>query len=138
MVFNVIAHNRDDHAKQHAFLMDHAGTWRLAPAYDLNFSSGPGGEHYLTVNGRGNNIGPEDMRAVAKRQSINAKAAATIVNEVRAAVSDFGRFAKRYDVSTRSRNEIATVVERHVAELALTTSAASGALSKARSRLRGR
>ena len=49
MVFNVAAHNRDDHTKQHAFLMDRTGTWRLAPAFDLTFSAGPGGEHYLTI-----------------------------------------------------------------------------------------
>lgn len=135
MVFNVVAHNRDDHTKQHAFLMDRTGTWRLAPAYDLNFSNGPGGEHYLTVHGRGSNIRFEDVRAVAGRQSINAKAAATIVDEVRAAVSDFRRFAERYDVPTRSRNEIATVVERHVAELAPAASG-SNAVPKARSRSR--
>jgi serine/threonine-protein kinase HipA len=32
MVFNVLAHNRDDHVKNFAFLMDSAGQWRLAPA----------------------------------------------------------------------------------------------------------
>ena len=41
MVFNVLTHNRDDHIKNCAFLMDHLGTWRLSPAYDLSFSDGP-------------------------------------------------------------------------------------------------
>ncbi len=45
MVFNVLAHNRDDHVCQHAYLMDDKGEWRLAPAFDLTFSHGPGGEH---------------------------------------------------------------------------------------------
>ena len=40
-VFNVMAHNRDDHARQFTFLMDRAGTWRLAPAYDLTFRPVP-------------------------------------------------------------------------------------------------
>ena len=132
MVFNVIAHNRDDHAKQHAFLMDRTGTWRLAPAYDLNFSSGPGGEHFLPVNGRGNDIGFADVRAVAKRQSINAKAAAAIVDEVRSAVTEFRRFAERYDVPSRSRAEIASVIDRHVAGFASRTTT-GGAAPKARS-----
>jgi serine/threonine-protein kinase HipA len=98
--------------------MDQTGTWRLAPAYDLTFSSGPRGEHYLTVNGRGTDIRLEDVLAVAERQSINARTAATIVDEVRTAVSDFGSFAQRYDVPARSRNEIGAVVERHIAALA--------------------
>src|SRR5665213_321567 len=53
MVFNVLACNRDDHTRQHAYLMDASGDWRLAPAYDLTFSRGPGGEHYLDVEGEG-------------------------------------------------------------------------------------
>ncbi len=34
-VFNVLAGNSDDHAKNHAFLLDHSGTWKISPAYDL-------------------------------------------------------------------------------------------------------
>lgn len=35
MVFNVVAKNHDDHTKNHSFLMDKTGKWKLAPAYDL-------------------------------------------------------------------------------------------------------
>ena len=49
MAFNVLAHNRDDHLKNHAFLMDAGGGWRLSPAYDVSFSDGPGGEHHLAI-----------------------------------------------------------------------------------------
>ncbi|MAZ90820.1 MAG: phosphatidylinositol kinase, partial [Maricaulis sp.] len=48
-VFNVLARNRDDHAKQFSFLMDRDGRWSLAPAYDLVFTDGPGGEHSTSV-----------------------------------------------------------------------------------------
>jgi len=41
MVFNVLACNRDDHARNFAFLMEPDGTWRHTPAYDLTFSAGP-------------------------------------------------------------------------------------------------
>nr|QQZ51606.1 HipA domain-containing protein [Phenylobacterium glaciei] len=51
-VFNVLACNRDDHTRQHSFLMSERGDWRLAPAYDLTFSAGPGGEHYLDIEGK--------------------------------------------------------------------------------------
>ncbi len=53
MVFNIYARNRDDHAKNHAFLMDADGKWRLSPAYDLTFSSGPAGNTAPTWRGRG-------------------------------------------------------------------------------------
>ena len=53
MVFSVLAHNRDDHLKNTALLMNADGTWRLAPAYDLTFMRGPGGEHSMLVAGEG-------------------------------------------------------------------------------------
>ena len=52
-VFNVMAHNRDDHAKNFAFTRDAAGQWRLSPAFDLTYSFGPGGEHTTSVAGEG-------------------------------------------------------------------------------------
>jgi serine/threonine-protein kinase HipA len=54
-VFNVLAHNRDDHAKNFSFLMDENGEWKLAPGYDLTFSSGPRGEQSTMVMGEGRN-----------------------------------------------------------------------------------
>ncbi|MEK7270137.1 MAG: type II toxin-antitoxin system HipA family toxin, partial [Planctomycetota bacterium] len=43
MVFNVASHNRDDHVKNFAFLLDDkTGEWRLSPAYDLTYAAGPG------------------------------------------------------------------------------------------------
>lgn len=65
-VFNVLAHNRDDHTKQHSFTL-RDGAWRLAPAYDLTFSTGAGGEHALTVGGRGTGISAEDLLRMGPR-----------------------------------------------------------------------
>ena len=41
MVFNIVARNQDDHVKNIAFLMDKAGRWTLAPAYDITHSYNP-------------------------------------------------------------------------------------------------
>lgn len=43
MVFNVMARNQDDHVKNIAFLMNKAGSWSLAPAFDVTYSFQPGG-----------------------------------------------------------------------------------------------
>ncbi len=87
MVFNVLAVNRDDHAKQHAQLLDRSGRWRLSPAYDLTLTQGPGNEHYLAVNGRGREITRRDMLAVAKEQSIVARRANAIIDQVAGVVA---------------------------------------------------
>lgn len=54
MVFNALAHNRDDHAKNFSFFGSSAG-WQMAPAYDLTFAntSGRGNEHTSAFAGAG-------------------------------------------------------------------------------------
>lgn len=93
MVFNVLAHNRDDHVRQHAYLMDDKGAWRLAPAFDLTFSHGPGGEHYMAVMGEGRDITRAHVEALGARHGIAAKRIKLIVDEVRAAVANWAMFA---------------------------------------------
>jgi serine/threonine-protein kinase HipA len=107
MVFNVLAHNRDDHANQHAFLMDEQGDWTLAPAFDLTYSRGPGtGEHYMDVMGRGgDDITRSSFEKAAKAQGIKFSKASEIVDEVTTAVSNFAQFADRYDLRKATLRE---------------------------------
>ena len=94
MVFNVVAHNRDDHAKNFAFILDDvAGEWRLSPAYDLTFAAGPGGEHTMTVAGEGRNPGPQQMLALAEGAGLKRREALAVIDEVRAAVSGWREIA---------------------------------------------
>ena len=93
MVFNVLAHNRDDHAKNHAFLMGADGRWTLAPAYDLTSSDGPAGEHSAAIAGEGRDPGREHLLAVAKGASIPEREALGIIDEVRAAIARWPHFA---------------------------------------------
>lgn len=109
MAFNVLANNRDDHAKQHACLLASDGPWRFGPAYDLTFSTGAGGEHFLTVNGRGRDIRREDLLKVGKDQSI--KSADAILDEVATAIANFADYAERYDVSKASTDAIRKSIE---------------------------
>jgi serine/threonine-protein kinase HipA len=99
MVFNVLAANADDHAKQHSLLQLRTGRWTLAPAYDLTLSSGPNGERYLAVNNKGKNITLEDIYSVAREASIKGARARVIVDDVRAAIANFPKFAADYGVT---------------------------------------
>jgi serine/threonine-protein kinase HipA len=62
-VFNVLAHNRDDYAKNFSFLMDESGSWKLAPAYDLTFSGGPNGVQSSTVLDEGKNPNIQHLKS---------------------------------------------------------------------------
>lgn len=61
MIFNVKSGNRDDHSKNFSFLLDGAGNWKFAPAYDLTPSPGFNGEHSAMVNGKGKDITDADL-----------------------------------------------------------------------------
>ncbi len=110
MVFNVYAHNRDDHTKNHSFLMDRSGEWRLSPAYDVIFSDGPGGEHTLDIAGKGKNPGLEDIQKVGAAVGISKAVMSESVDRVRAAVGRWGEFADKNDVPKRVADEIAAVL----------------------------
>lgn len=94
MVFNVLSHNRDDHSRQHSYLMDQAGEWRLAPAYDLTYSAGPGGEHYLAVQGEGRNITQEHVLALGAIHGLSPRAMTAIIDQVRTATNDWARISE--------------------------------------------
>ena len=111
MVFNVLAGNRDDHTRQHAYLMSQEGAWRLAPAYDLTFSLGPGGEHYLDVEGEGRRPSLAHATALARRHGINPSRLALMVDEVAHAVAQWPILAANHGVSSASRQEIAAALE---------------------------
>jgi len=115
MIFNVLAANRDDHTRQHSFLMDEDGQWRLAPAYDLTYSAGPGGEHYLDVEGEGRNPTQGQVRKLGKRHGLGDREIDQLIDEVRGAVADWPRFAGEAGVSQGSRAGIAAAF-RGVAE----------------------
>lgn len=106
MVFNVLTCNRDDHTRQHSYLMDERGQWRLAPAYDLTYSAGPGGEHYLDIEGEGRSPTREHVQALGRRHGLSNRVIDSVVEEVRAAVADWERFATEAGVTSRSRGEV--------------------------------
>jgi serine/threonine-protein kinase HipA len=114
MVFNVLAVNRDDHAKQHTLLLDRDGVWRLSPAYDLTFASGPGNEHYLSVNGRGRDVRRRDLLAVGDAQSISARHASAIVDEVVVAIEQLPLIASDFGVTSATLGDLKDAIARQL------------------------
>jgi len=106
MTFNVLARNRDDHSKNHAYLMALDGSWQPTPAYDLTLSEGPGGEHSLAIDGEGRNPSQRNVMAVADRASIPKAEAASVYEEVRSAVERWPAHAEQSGLSKRRIQEI--------------------------------
>ena len=110
MVFNIFAHNRDDHSKNFSFLMDRNGKWQVSPAYDLTFSAGPMGQHCTTILGEGKNPTIENILKLAEAISIKKKIALEIIDEVKNAVSKWEKFAEIAMVSKRSSKNIMSIL----------------------------
>ncbi|MFS8145380.1 phosphatidylinositol kinase [Rhizobium sp. R635] len=106
MVFNVYSRNRDDHAKNHAFLMTGDGRWTLSPAYDLTFSSGPGGEHSADVAGEGREPGMQHLLTISREASIPDPDAKDIIDEVRTSIEQWPLFAEKAGLSKSRTNEL--------------------------------
>jgi serine/threonine-protein kinase HipA len=101
MVFNVLAHDRDDHAKNHAYLMNAGGDWSPTPAYDITYSAGPAGEHNLAVAGEGRNPDLPHILTVANDAGIAEAAAREIFEHVRMVVQGWRSYADQAGLSPR-------------------------------------
>ena len=106
MVFNILAYNRDDHVKNFSFIMDHEGIWHFAPAYDLTFSIGPGGEHSMTVAGEGRSPGRKQILELAEGAGIEQRDARCIIDAVIESVSNWKRSAREAEVGKQRTKEI--------------------------------
>jgi len=110
MVFNVLACNRDDHTRQHAYLMGPAGDWRLAPAFDLTYAPGPGGEHYLDIEGEGRRPTRAQVTRLGQKHGLGAKQVTIVIEEVSAAVANWPSQAQTAGVT---RDSTKMVLEAH-------------------------
>lgn len=111
-VFNVLAHNRDDHAKNFSFLMNEFGEWKLSPAYDLTYSNGPGGEQSTMVVGEGRNITIKHLAKLGLDAKISKELIDQIIEQTRNAVSKWTFLANEYGISKSNIELINRVITK--------------------------
>ncbi|EQD52860.1 HipA domain-containing protein, partial [mine drainage metagenome] len=97
MVFNVLAHNKDDHVRNFSLMLE-KGKWLMTPAYDLTFSQGMNNYHMMAVSGEGNPT-LNGIRALAAKFDISDRE--SIMAEVLDAVSSWPNHAKTWGVSAK-------------------------------------
>ncbi|NQZ32778.1 MAG: type II toxin-antitoxin system HipA family toxin [Oceanospirillaceae bacterium] len=111
MVFNVIARNHDDHAKNFGFLLDKENHWQLAPAYDLAYSYKPDSlwvsKHWMTLNGKQDNFTRDDFYSFEKLSPIFSKQKIDeVLNQTIEAVSHWDKLASEQEVPNSLIKEI--------------------------------
>jgi serine/threonine-protein kinase HipA len=112
-VFNVLAHNRDDHAKNFSYLMDEKGQWKLSPAYDLTFSSGPRMEQSTSVMGEGKNPGVVHLKKLGEGAGLSEGQISAIIEQTKAALATWSEKAKEYGVSRANIDLIGKKLSDH-------------------------
>ena len=110
MVFNIIARNHDDHAKNFAFILKNEG-WSLAPAYDLAYSYKPGSKwvnsHWMSLNGKRDGFTRADFYSLEKLSPLFGKSKIdSIIDETIECVSRWLTLAQEWNVPRSLREEI--------------------------------
>ena len=111
-VFNVMSHNRDDHAKNFSFIMDTKGEWKLSPAYDITFSPGPGGQQSTTVLGEGKNPSSAHLNTLGQKAKLNDNTVAKIIEHTQHALAEWKGLARGHGVSRTNVQLIADAIGR--------------------------
>nr|MBI1229285.1 type II toxin-antitoxin system HipA family toxin [Cytophagales bacterium] len=101
-VFNVLAHNRDDHAKNFSFLMDESGSWRFAPAYDLTFSGGPNGEQSCTILGEGKNPTTKHLKKLGLEAKLSSEFVGDVIEQTKQAIGKWKSLAAEFQIAKSS------------------------------------
>ena len=116
MVFNVLSRNHDDHTKNHSFIMNPNGTWKLAPAYDLCYTYSPSGQwtnkHQMSVNAKRDNFTIEDLLKIGSEQGINRPK--SIIGEIRDVIATWETLAKNNHVPPAFIQQVQSNLHLHL------------------------
>lgn len=113
-VFNVLFHNRDDHGKNFSYRLGADRRWRLAPAYDLTWNAGPGGEHHMDICGEGRAPARAHLLRLAREGGVSAAAAQTSIERIAAVAQDFATHAARWPIRAATVQTLAQSVADNV------------------------
>lgn len=111
VVFNVAVGNRDDHLRNHGFLLGESG-WRLAPAFDVNPNVDKA-EHVLNLDDTDNRPNLGTVRNTATFYGITRDRADHIVEEVVRAVDGWQDEARQAGIARADIELAATAFAEH-------------------------
>lgn len=110
-VFNVICHNRDDHAKNFAYRLGRNRRWYLSPAYDLTFSEGPAGRHQTDVCGEAQTITRAHLLTLAEQGGIDKAYADNVIDNILEQTTHFRGWAADYPIRGATIKRIEKAIE---------------------------
>jgi serine/threonine-protein kinase HipA len=110
-VFNVIFHNRDDHAKNFSFRMNQQLQWELAPCYDLTFNEGPRGEHQMDICGEGHTPHKKHLLKLAVNNGLKVVWADQLIDRITQVAGTFSEQARNQAIRSQTQKKITLAIE---------------------------
>lgn len=111
VVFNVAIGNRDDHLRNHGFILGPRG-WRLAPAFDVNPNIDKG-EHVLNIDDADNRPSLETVLSTASFYRLSSEHAQEIVAKVANVVGGWESAARRAGIARADIDLTASAIENY-------------------------
>ena len=113
IVFNILISNTDDHLRNHGFLFDGAGGWRLSPAYDMNPTPLDVKARILSLSiDEADDTASLDVALGMVRQcGLKLPAAKEIIDEVQTAVAQWRVSAVTHGLTDRDIGRMASAFE---------------------------
>jgi len=96
VAFNILIGNTDDHFRNHGFLLTRKG-WTLAPAYDLNPTTGS--HQCLLINRQTEKSDIEILRQSCENYLLERREADEIIAQIFEAKNDWKNVAKNGEIS---------------------------------------
>lgn len=116
-VFNLVFHNRDDHAKNFSYRLGRDRRWRLSPAYDVTYNPGPRGHHQMAYAGETLAPALADLLRVADKGEISASAARQSVERMASVAGSLARHAEVLPIRKATLRYIVKAVDANCARL---------------------
>lgn len=113
VVFNVMVGNRDDHLRNHGFILNRNG-WRLAPAFDVNPNVSKE-THVLSLDDKDPYPSVRTVLETHEFYRLDRIQAAAIIEEVATAVDDWQKVARKVGIARADVELTAPAFEAHAA-----------------------
>jgi serine/threonine-protein kinase HipA len=111
VAFNVAVGNRDDHLRNHGFVLGTTG-WRLAPAFDVNPNIDKA-EHVLNIDDTDNRPSLDTVLSTAEFYGLMPDRAKRVVNEIANIVGNWQDAARRAGIAAGDVEITATAFSAH-------------------------
>lgn len=115
LLFNILMHNVDDHARNFSFIMDPTGKWSLSPAYDISYPILEHNDHYMTLNGKNESFRMDDIMSIAYTYRILNHE--EIYSKIVSAISSLDELLEKNGVFGKLKNKICKRVSDNIRDL---------------------